>query len=170
MTTAASEHPDVLTSMDQLPAGTSPARYVMQEIDPLYFERLVDRDAAMNWACGKLAHALSAEHHVILRLAPEHQVEPFKAANPNAHLVVACTLRAIPGKTPFIVIRPGPDLPEGWLPADLDGYWRERDGMLSIYPIRFVTENSVTSTATSSGRVEIREDGAVAEVYEVTRD
>jgi hypothetical protein len=68
----------------------------------------------------------------------------------------------------YIVIRPAPGLPDGFMPPDLDGKWIDLDTV----PVRFprnpegvtVTENVPVPT----GRFEVRDhDGAVAEVYEV---
>lgn len=73
----------------------------------------------------------------------------------------------------YVVIRPAADLPPGFLPPELDGKWFDAATM----PKRFgdprgnyVTESGVTvgeAVAIPSGRFEVRDDGAVAEVWEV---
>ena len=60
----------------------------------------------------------------------------------------------------FIVVRPAPDLPPGFLPASVDGKWFNSTAMAE----GFAWGGAV---AVPSGRFEVREDGAVAEVYEV---
>ncbi|PZG16486.1 hypothetical protein C1I95_17595 [Micromonospora craterilacus] len=58
----------------------------------------------------------------------------------------------------YVVVRPHPDLPAGFLPPDLDGRWFDRSALRL---------GSGTAVAVPSGRFEVRDDGAVAEVYEV---
>jgi len=74
-----------------------------------------------------------------------------------------------PGRPDYIVIRPAADLPDGWLPVELDGKWVDRTSL----PTRDQIQGSPavqfgTAVAVPSGRFEIREhDGAIAEVYEI---
>jgi hypothetical protein len=63
----------------------------------------------------------------------------------------------------LIVVRPAPDLPPGFLPADLDGKWFD----VSLMPEGIESFSYGDAVAVPSGRFETREDGAVAEVYEV---
>jgi hypothetical protein len=63
----------------------------------------------------------------------------------------------------YVVIRPHPDLPAGFLPPSLDGKWFDR----STLPFGFASGTSGTAVAVPSGRFEVRDDGAVAEVYKV---
>lgn len=66
----------------------------------------------------------------------------------------------------YIVIRPAPDLPEGFLPASLDGIWYDRNTI----PIRLGAYSGPgigEGVAVPAGRFEVRDDGAVAEVWEV---
>lgn len=64
---------------------------------------------------------------------------------------------------PFIVVRPAPDLPPGFLPRDLDGRWYDRRELPEMYgPF-----GSGDGVAVPTGRFEFRDDGAVAEIYEV---
>jgi hypothetical protein len=66
----------------------------------------------------------------------------------------------------YVVIRPSPDLPDGFLPADLDGKWFDR-AQLPAKPEDLPT-GLVSGVAVPSGRFEVRDwDGAVAEVWEV---
>lgn len=61
----------------------------------------------------------------------------------------------------FVVVRPGPALPAGCLPRHLDGMWFD----LAKVPLAYGPHRGVKAVA--SGRFEVRDDGAVAEVYEV---
>ena len=62
----------------------------------------------------------------------------------------------------YVVIRPAADLPEGFLPPSWDGKWFDRATLPETYaPI------TTGGVAVPSGRFEVREDGAVAEVWEV---
>lgn len=63
----------------------------------------------------------------------------------------------------FIVIRPAPDLPPGFLPPHLDGRWFDTTEV----PLSYAEPGSGCAVAVPAGRFEVREDGAVAEVWEV---
>lgn len=64
----------------------------------------------------------------------------------------------------YIVIRPAPDLPPGFLPPHLDGRWYETSQMAPLAR----DHESGDVVAVPTGRFEVRDyDGAVAEVYEV---
>lgn len=69
----------------------------------------------------------------------------------------------------YIVIRPAADLPPGFLPEREDGRWYDRGAM----PQADAESNMDAliryggGVAVATGRFEVREDGAVAEVYEV---
>lgn len=65
----------------------------------------------------------------------------------------------------LVVVRPGPGLPAGVLPRHLDGRWFD----LTRVPLADAAGGHQHSalTAVPSGRFEVRDDGAVAEVYEV---
>jgi hypothetical protein len=65
----------------------------------------------------------------------------------------------------YIVIRPGPDLPAGFLPTDWDGRWLDRD--LPAPPDLAETRDVVLGRAHATGRYETRGDGERAEVFEV---
>lgn len=60
----------------------------------------------------------------------------------------------------YIVVRPGPGLPAGYLPPGLDGTWFEPPGEPYV-------EHDGGAVAVASGRYEVRDDGELAEVYEV---
>lgn len=60
----------------------------------------------------------------------------------------------------YVVVRPAPDLPAGFLPPDMDGKWYDRATLPDGAAMG-------TAVAVASGRFEYREDGAVAEVFEV---
>jgi len=63
--------------------------------------------------------------------------------------------------TRYIVFRAAPGLPHGFMPPHLDGQWIDRpaDSAYSSSP--------GTARAIPTGRYERREDGLLAEVYEV---
>ncbi|WP_433067397.1 hypothetical protein [Dactylosporangium sp. CS-033363] len=75
----------------------------------------------------------------------------------------------------FVVLRPAPDLPAGFLPEKLDGQWfnlvdlvyeayRDPDGPSDTEGVQF---GPAGARAYPTGRYETRDDGAEAEVYEV---
>jgi hypothetical protein len=69
-----------------------------------------------------------------------------------------------PGRPDYIVIRPAPGLPPGFLPPHLDGRWYDA----AQIPELFRSHSLSDAVAVPSGRLEVRDsDGAVAEVYEV---
>lgn len=67
----------------------------------------------------------------------------------------------------YVVLRQSPDLPDGWMPPDMDGRWYD----LAAVPIGFRAPlagyKPGTAYGVPTGRFEVRDDGAVAEVYEV---
>ena len=63
------------------------------------------------------------------------------------------------------VIRAGEGLPPDYLPPDLDGKWLE----VPPGPLPEFLHRTGTAQAYATGRYEEREDGALAEVYEVRR-
>lgn len=62
----------------------------------------------------------------------------------------------------YVVLRPAPDLPAGFLPEYWDGLWIDYSVLLPNLHVQI--DGAV---AVPSGRFEQRDDGAVAEVYEV---
>lgn len=71
----------------------------------------------------------------------------------------------------YVVLRPAPDAPEGFMPEKYNGLWLNRNEMEPAYRKRHVDsakEHGLisTATATPTGRFETRPDGAVAEVWE----
>jgi hypothetical protein len=66
----------------------------------------------------------------------------------------------------LIVIRPGPGLPAGFLPAWIDGRWYDLTRERPPAPLDDTGDDEVVAVPT--GRFEVRPtDGAVAEVWEV---
>jgi hypothetical protein len=75
----------------------------------------------------------------------------------------------------YVVVRRAPDLPAAFNTGDLDGKWFDR----ATLPIRtedpedraerFRKSGGTASSAVAvpTGRFEVRDDGAVAEVYEI---
>lgn len=63
----------------------------------------------------------------------------------------------------LIVLRPAPGLDPDSLPARLNGWWYDRSQI--GYASRPVKLTGGTWTATPSGKFEVRDDGAVAEIW-----
>lgn len=62
----------------------------------------------------------------------------------------------------YIVVRAHPDLPEGFLPPDMEGRWYDRDSIPEG-----VDWSMGGAVAVATDRFERRDDGATARVYEV---
>lgn len=68
----------------------------------------------------------------------------------------------------YIVIRPAPDLPPGFLPVREDGRWYDRAAIPEVYVQDPPSPGESRAVAVPSGRFEVRDyDGAMAEVWEV---
>lgn len=63
----------------------------------------------------------------------------------------------------YIVVRAAPGLPTGFLPPSLDGKWFDRSQLPEICGAYRWGD----AVAVASGRFEVREDGVLAEVFEV---
>lgn len=68
----------------------------------------------------------------------------------------------------YVVLRGAPDLPSGFMPPDLDGKWFDR---ADFWPRPVATAGMADpsgpqAVAVPTGRFEVREDGALAEVFE----
>lgn len=62
----------------------------------------------------------------------------------------------------YVVLRAHPDLPAGFLPERMEGLWLDK----SLVPFSIGHSGSV-AVAVPIGEFEYRDDGAVAEIYEV---
>ncbi|MET7335989.1 hypothetical protein [Nonomuraea sp. NPDC005650] len=122
-----------------------------------------------------LARAVG-QPHLLLTLADEHLPpgDPYRPPKdhyrPGWRVLFAVTLRADnPG---YAVLRPGASLPDGWLPDDFDGRWMVRPtASRTIQMARAGTDLRFPPDwlyATPTGRIEVRDDSAIAEVWEVT--
>lgn len=72
----------------------------------------------------------------------------------------------------YVVVRRGPDMPDEWLmPDGLEGKWFDRSAVPVAAPgAPRNAERHTTSSAMAAeptGRFEVRDDGAVAEVWEL---
>ena len=65
---------------------------------------------------------------------------------------------------PFIVLRAARGVPPGWMPADREGAWYNRADLLAA---RYLRADPPMAVAFPTDRVEHREDGATAQVWEV---
>jgi hypothetical protein len=90
------------------------------------------------------------------------------------HNPARCALRGRPHDGPcpppaaepdLIVLRAYPGAPPGFMPPGYEGRWFDRASM----PVHRVAAVAATGTAAArpTGRFEVRDDGAVAEVWEV---
>ncbi|TMR08718.1 hypothetical protein ETD86_46575 [Nonomuraea turkmeniaca] len=147
-----------------LPAGTARHRHTY-----VYLPRLTVGDLLPR-ARAEIAEALDAPHFVCVLEAgdlPPHAVPP-ELRRHGGRLVYGFTARAIPGRTPSIVIRPGSNLPGGWLHPGRSGRWEARGEIrdrVRLAAVHNLTARTLTAYAT--GRVEIRGREA-AEIFEVT--
>ncbi len=64
----------------------------------------------------------------------------------------------------YIVFRAYPGAPPGWLPSCWDGQWMDRSKMPGLPP---PGESRPQAVAVPTGEFEVRDDLAVAEVWEV---
>jgi hypothetical protein len=65
---------------------------------------------------------------------------------------------------PFIVLRAARGVPPGWMPADREGTWYNRADLLAARDLR---ADPAMAVALPTDRIEHREDGATAQVWEV---
>jgi hypothetical protein len=63
----------------------------------------------------------------------------------------------------YVVVRAAPDLPDGFLPDHLEGRWYDLAEMPAAYPGGPLAH----AVAVPVDRFEVRDDGAVAQVWEV---
>lgn len=75
----------------------------------------------------------------------------------------------MPSQPDYIVIRRAPDLPVDFNTGGLDGKWFDRSEMpVGSRPNPFLREeDGGEGVAVPTGRFEVRDDGAVAEVWEI---
>lgn len=154
--------------LDHIPAGTRTERYGRVVVPGL----ALHPDRPVDWARDALVRACGEKPHVVMVLDADAFYRLFSEhveIGPEDLIAVAVFLRAIPGATGYVVIRPAPDLPDGYMPRTMLGRWESRAGFYT-QPLFHLAGISGTATARATGRVEIREDGTVAEVYEVTAD
>ncbi|MEU4703319.1 hypothetical protein [Nonomuraea dietziae] len=157
---------------DAVPHGCQPDRSTALPVP-----RGMAEDAPMlkAWARQEIGEQLGEPFVLVVVGAddlPKHE-QRFDAVwtGPGWRMAYGITVRALPGGTRHIVLRPGAGLPEGLMPPHLDGKWQER---CEIYPgagigLPLLHGMTVTlATARPTGRVEVREDGEVAEVHEVS--
>lgn len=68
----------------------------------------------------------------------------------------------------YVVIRPGPGLPDGFLPPHYDGRWIDMTHVPKGPPAGTGTAMGLgEAVAVPTGQFEVRDDGAIAEIYEV---
>lgn len=149
--------------LDHIPDGTFPFRKAGLPMDDQIAERFADRPELQADLHGRLAQHLDQRPDVVKLLNPQET----RARGLHGWALVGYTLHARPGTTKWIVVRGDADMPPGFMPPGLDGRWQER-ARIPDYPPIFKGPHS-TVTAHPTGRVEIREDGAVAEVYAMLR-
>lgn len=148
---------------EQLPAGTRPQRWAIQQIDNSMIEgAAVD---VVEFAKRDMARELPEPRRFVVMDASE--IDPVQDGNlislpPGPSLPVTIvfgfTLGAIPGKLPHVVVQGSG--------SHMDGRWYSRSEF-SAYPLIVKNGADRSVVAESRGRIEIRDDGALAEVYEV---
>ncbi|GAA4209085.1 hypothetical protein GCM10022252_75070 [Streptosporangium oxazolinicum] len=155
-----------------LPVNTHLHKHLARVLTPW---SAADR-AAVRAAKESLARLLG-EPHILADLGAEDLLPDEAPVGSESYpkgwrVLCAATFRAIPWATEYIVTRPSPSLPAGWLPPRYDGQWITRPGPHSVYVHLMrgtgLEMEFVVATANPTGRVEIRDDGATAEVYEIT--
>ena len=149
--------------LDRIPDGTVPFKKAGIPLNDQIAERLAHQPELQADLHSRLAKYLGQRPDVVMLLDPEQT----KARGLHGWALVGYTLHARPGTTKWIVVRGDHDMPPGFMPPGLDGRWQERD-RIPDYPPIFEGRYS-TATAHPTGRVEIRDDGAIAEVYEMLR-
>ncbi len=76
----------------------------------------------------------------------------------------ACSIELV-SEPDWIVFRPAADLPPDALPPDMDGWWLDRRGLPASGTL--IHQSGFVARFAPTGRFEVRDGGAVAEVYEV---
>ncbi|GHE32366.1 hypothetical protein GCM10017673_39110 [Streptosporangium violaceochromogenes] len=156
-----------------LPKGTRPHVYRHQVLPPWD----ACNEQAIRAAKENLARMLGEPH--VLALLGAEDMRPGEAPSeaddlpPGWRELFAATFRAIPGGTPYVVYRPAPALSPCWRLAAYAGEWVPRpplDGAVRVLLLSRTTLEVRVGTATATGRVAVRDDGAAAEVYEVTAE
>ncbi|SDH66935.1 hypothetical protein SAMN05421505_12013 [Sinosporangium album] len=144
-----------------LPPGTCPGpaayRLVSSELD----------DQAVAEMKQDLARELR-EPHIVLDLGAD-DLPPWihpdpRYTGPGWRFIVGVTVKAVPGRTEFVVLRPVP----GSRPiGSLDGEWMRRPSI----PVHAVLINDHVARvigAEPTGHIEVNDAGQIAEVYEVS--
>lgn len=153
--------------LDHIPDGTFPIGRTAIPLHEQIAERITTDPELMASLHARLTHQLHRRPDVVILMdAAEAKARNLPGPYPKRRkLLVAYTLHARPGTTEWIVVRADREMPPGFMPPGLDGKWQERASMPFAAPV-FEGLHS-RATAHPTGRVEIREDGAIAEVYEM---
>lgn len=150
--------------LDHIPDGTFPLKKAGIPLNDQIAERLAHQPELQTDLHARLARYLGQRPDVVKLLDPQET----RARGLHGWALVGYTLHAWPGTTKWIVVRGDADMPPGVMPPGLDGKWQERARVPYLPPIVFEV-GRYSATPRPSGRVEIREDGAIAEVYEMMR-
>lgn len=67
----------------------------------------------------------------------------------------------------YVVLRHGPDIPEEYWSPRHEGLWMDRRGIRRAAPTGPLAASTGMAIAEPTNRFEIRDDGAVAEVWEI---
>jgi hypothetical protein len=154
---------------DHIPDGTVVDHGEVQYVTDELLVNAVNPEAVLEHLKARLIHKLGRRPDALMLVDRDEAATlrlPIQVPD-DAKALVALVLRARPGTTKWIVVRGCNDMPPGFMPPGLDGRWQER-ARISHGLIAFLVDGlNSTATAHASGRVEIREDGAIAEVYEM---
>lgn len=162
--------------LDYIPAGTRPDRCLPLMLHADLVDDPAAGDNALAWARETLIRECPTTPHVILLLdqagIERHGIPSLQPLNPTQRMLGAIWLAALPGQTEHIVLRASEALRnDPAAAASVDGRWEQRAGIFSGSLVRLaLPAGSGTATARPTGGIEIRDDGAVAEVYQLTAD
>lgn len=153
--------------LSHIPPGTRPHRYACMTVAPEVGQRGIE------FAREELIHRADERPHVVITLDADTARRWFKweTTIPGARVVAAIQLAALPGALEHIVIRRADNVPADAFPG-WEGRWQPRPSspygvvMLAGVASSDLFAPVVKVEARSTGRVEIREDGALAEVFE----
>lgn len=153
--------------MDALPEGTRPGAFAFLLVSGEFAR---DPSDAIKLATGQIFQRLHDPCRVVV--VDTADLDPLQDAHlvPNAAalmsqpgaIVYGFTLGAIPGKLPYVVVRDDAGAQEG--------HWLDRTSVPAhplLLPVGEDEDTYRQVVAETTGEVEVREDGAMAEVYRV---
>lgn len=158
---------------DHVPAGTRPRRFTCLVLTSEH----LDHPEMLDHARERIIRQSDERPHVLRLVDAAEAGHVFgielqlHLPTPESRALVAVWLEAIPGQLEHIVLRPALGMPPEVASADWDGRWQShpasRYGTVGLAGTAHGPFGGLmTAMAHATGRIEIREDGAVAEVFE----